>query len=481
VADTTRQLTYKQLTAFAAAMRRVILRETKCQRIGIVLPSTAAMAGTFYGALWAGKTAIPLNFLLQPKELENVVADAQIDTVITISHFASMVEAWPVKCLLLEELGLKFRVLMAALLPWPSTPPTKPDDIAVMLYTSGTSGLPKGVCLSHHGLDWNARSCIQHSRMTPDQRFLGVIPQFHTFGLTVLLIIPVTLGATVYYIPRFSASAVVKSVQENRISIFLAVPSMYNAIGRLKNIPDGALESISLAISGGEPLPKNTAELIAKRFGISLLEGYGMTETSPVLTCNMPWGNKPGSVGKPLPDVQVRIVDDEGNDMQGDQPGEILVKSPGVMKGYYRKPEETRAVITDDGWLHTGDMGTLDAEGYVTITGRKKEMIIVGGENVYPREVENVLVDHPAVAEAAVVGRQDQSRGEVVVAYVILTEGSGATDIELREHCRAHLGGFKVPREIIITPDLPRGPTGKVQKRVLVEQNTAASAGQPAG
>ncbi|UCG31628.1 MAG: AMP-binding protein [Phycisphaerales bacterium] len=475
VTDTHRRLTFKQLTTFAAAMRGIVRRKSGCPRIGLLLPSSAAMAGSFYGTLWAGKTAVPLNFLLQPRELEGVVADAQIDTVITIEHFAPMVEAWPVKCLVLERLGLKAKVFLAKLRPWPEPPATAPDETAVMLYTSGTSGLPKGVCLSHHNLDWNSRACIEHARMNHDQRLLGVIPQFHTFGLTALLIVPITLGATVYYLPRFSATAAVKTIQENNISIFLAIPSMYNAIGRLKSVPDGALKSLTLVVSGGEPLPDQTARLFRDRFGIELLEGYGMTETSPVLTINMPWAHKPGTVGTAIPDVQLRIVDDENRDLPHGHAGEILAKGPGIMKGYYRKPEETRAVLGEDGWLHTGDIGALDADGYLTITGRKKEIIIVGGENVYPREVENVLVDHPAVSEAAVMGKQDPSRGEVVVAYVIPAEGSSITEIELRDYCRDRLASHKVPRQITITADLPRGPTGKILKRALQGQSSRSS------
>ena len=484
VADTLRRLSFKQLTTVAAAMRGIVRRETDCPRVGLMLPSSAAMAGSFYGTLWAGRTAVPLNFLLQPTELEGVVADAQIDTVITIEHFAPMVEAWPVRCLVLERLGLKTKVLLARLRPWPALPATAPDDTAVMLYTSGTSGLPKGVCLSHHNLDWNARACIKHARMNHDQRLLGVIPQFHTFGLTALLIVPITLGATVYYLPRFSATAAVRSIQDNQISIFLAIPSMYHAIGRLKTVPDNALKSLTLVVSGGEPLPDQTATLFRERFGIELLEGYGMTETSPVLTINMPWAHKPGTVGTAIPDVQLRIVDDENRDLSPGYAGEILAKSPGVMKGYYRKPDETRAVLGEDSWLHTGDVGMLDADGFLTITGRKKEVIIVGGENVYPREVENVLVDHPAVSEAAVMGRQDPSRGEVVIAYVIPAEGHSVTEIELREHCHDRLASHKVPRHITITTDLPRGPTGKILKRALMEdppESLLASAGRHGG
>jgi long-chain acyl-CoA synthetase len=467
VIDPTRRLTYKRLAAFAAAVCRIIRKETDCPRVGLVLPSSAAMAGSFYGVLWAGRTAVPLNFLLQPRELAEVVSDAGIDTVITVRFFRKTLAELPVRVLYLEELGLKWRVMAASLRPRPAIPPAGPDDIAVILYTSGTSGLPKGVCLTHANLASNARACIEHARMNHDQRFLGVIPQFHSFGLTALLIVPITLGATVYYIPRFSPAGAVERIRQDDISIFLAIPSMYNAIARLKNVNEDAFKSLSLAVSGGEPLPGRTARLFRERCGLELLEGYGLTETSPVLSINLPWAHKVGSVGRAIPGVSFRVVDDEGRDVEPGQPGEILAAGPGIMHGYYRKPDETRAAIDPAGWFHTGDIGTLDADGFLSITGRKKEMIIVGGENVYPAEVENVLCDHPAVSEAAVVGRRDPSRGEVVVAHVILNDARRVGELELRDFCRSRLAGCKVPREIKIAADLPRGPTGKILKRAL--------------
>lgn len=470
VVDPSRELTFGQLVSLAGVMRGIITRETECPRVGLMLPSSAVMVGSFYGALWAGRTAIPLNFMLGPKELAGVIADAGIDTIVTIEHFADALADLPVKALFLERLGLKSKVLRSKLGKRPAPPDIDANDLAVILYTSGTSGLPKGVCLTHANLDSNARGAIEHARMSHDQRFLGVIPPFHSFGLTGLLLIPVTLGATVYYLPRFSPLQVVRSIRENRISIFLAIPSMYTAISRLKSVPADAFESLSLAISGGEPLSEGTASAFRERFGLELHEGYGLTETSPILSINMPWANSRGSVGRALPGVEFRIAADEGHQMGTDEPGEILARGSGIMRGYYNKPEETRAVLDGEGWFRTGDIGTLDAEGFLRITGRKKEMIIVGGENVYPREVEDVLSRHAAVSESAVIGRRDASRGEVVVAYVILEDEHDATEMALRDHCREHLAGYKVPREIRIATELPRGPTGKILKRALADQ-----------
>jgi long-chain acyl-CoA synthetase len=249
----------------------------------------------------------------------------------------------------------------------------------------------------------------------------------------------------------------------------MAIPSMYAAILRLKTRPAPVAEQIYLAISGGEPLSDQVFEGFRDRFGIELLQGYGLTETSPVCTLELPDERKRGSIGRPIRNVSVRIVDSLGNDAGTDQDGEIWIGGPNVMKGYYQNPEATRQAITADGWFKTGDAGRMDAGGFVTITGRIKEMLIVGGENVYPREIESVLETHPAIAEAAVIGAPDPSRGEIPVAFVTLVEGASATPTELRAHAREHLAGYKVPREVRIADDLPRSPIGKILKRRLTE------------
>ncbi len=470
VADTQRVLTYKRLVTLATVMRDLVLRETQVPRVGIVLPSSAAMAATIYGTLWAGRTAIPINFMLQPRELEEVIRDSGIDLIITIRHFASMLEKLPARKLFLEDAGLKHRLIFALLKPRPRPPETDPHDTAVILYTSGTSGVPKGVCLTHDNLLSNTRACVEHAQLKTDHLFLGMIPQFHGYGLTALLFAPITIGSTVYYLPRFNPTQAVETIRQRRISVLVAIPSMLSAILRLKSVDRTALSSLQLVVSGGEPLPATVFEGWRDRFGIELLEGYGMTETSPVMSINVPGANKPGSVGRAIPGIEFRIVDENDRALGTNQEGEIQVRGPHVMPGYYNKPDETRAAFREDGWFCTGDVGKIDEDGFAWITGRKKEMIIVGGENVFPREVERALEQHPAVAEAAVIGRKDASRGEVVVAYVILREGAEATEIALRNHCRDHLAGYKIPRDVFIVADLPRGPTGKVLKRQLREQ-----------
>jgi len=465
VADPTRELSYGRLIRLAAVLRRQVERATARPHVGLMLPSSGGFAATFYGILWAGRVPVPLNFLLQTDELRAVVRDAELDTLFTIRHFAEQVDPLPVKAVFLEDLPLRRELVRQRFRRLPPPPRPHPDDTAVLLYTSGTSGLPKGVCQTHRNLTADVAACLAHARLTPEHRFLGVLPPFHSFGLTTLLLVPVALGASVFYLPRFQPAGVIEAIRGRRISIALLIASMYGALLNAKGGGREDLASLTFAVSGGEALPDVVYERFAERFGVRIVQGYGMTEASPVVSLDVPWASRPGTVGRALPGVTVTAVDDAGRPVAAGQDGELVVRGPIVMKGYYRQEAETRAAFTPDGGYRTGDLGRLDADGYLTITGRKKELIIVGGENVYPREVETVLAGHPAVREAAVVGRPDGARGEVVAAFVTLRATATAT--ELREFCRERLAGYKVPRRVIIADDLPRGPTGKILKRKL--------------
>ncbi|HVP13407.1 MAG TPA: AMP-binding protein [Phycisphaerae bacterium] len=469
VADPFRGLDYGNLVRFADVMRRQVERATTNAHVGIMLPSCCAFAGAFYGVLWAGRVAVPLNFLLQPAELQAVVADAGIDTVFTIKHFREQVEVLPVRVIYVEDLPLKREMALGYVRRRPPPPQVRDDDLAVLLYTSGTSGVPKGVRQTYKNLRSDIDASIEKARLTTEHRFIGVLPQFHSFGLTALLLIPVALAAPVYYIPRFQPLTVLDAIREQRSSIAIMVASMFTAMLRAKRGGREDLASIEYPISGGEALSNVIFDQFRDRFGIEILQGYGMTEASPIVSLNVPWSNRVGTVGQPIPGVTVTAFDDQGNQLAAGQTGELWIRGPIVMQGYYRKEAETREAITADGWYKTGDMGTVDADGYITITGRKKEMIIVGGENVYPREVETVLEQHPAVAEAAVIGQMDPSRGEVVVAFVMPAEGQQLTELALRDFCRGRIAGYKIPRRIIMSDNLPRGPTGKILKRRLSE------------
>ena len=466
VRDPTRELSWADLVRLARVLRRHVKKQTACPRVGIMLPSSIGFAATFYGGLWAERTVIPLNFLLQPAELAGVVADSGIDAIFTIRHFAEVLKPLSVRAVYLEDLPLKRDMVLERLRFQPAPPAVRADDFAVILYTSGTSGDPKGVCLSQRNLAGNADGCIAAARLTGDHRFLGILPLFHTFGLTAMLLVPVALGATVSYVPRFQLAGVVKDVRAQRISVMMCVASMYAAMLRLKSSTKEDWASVEYAVSGGEALPDAVYRGFRERFDKTLVQGYGLTETSPVVSLDLPWSHRMGTVGRPIPDVRVQAFDDENAALPEGQTGELCVAGPNVMKGYYNKPTETAAVMSGE-WFKTGDMGVVDADGYITITGRKKELIIVGGENVYPREIETVLDQHPAVAESAVIGEMDSSRGEVVVGFVVPKEGSNVSGIELRDFCRDKLANYKLPRRVIVRSDLPRGPTGKILKRKL--------------
>ncbi len=466
--DPFRRLTFAQLATLAKAIRRLVLKETDCPRVGLMLPGAAGGLAALLGTLWAGRTVIPLNFLLQPQELTGIIQSAGIDLIISTRFFEPTLAAVPVRTLYIEQLGLSRRYLWEKLRRTPGPPAVSPDDVAAIVYTSGSTGQPKGVCLTHKNIESNARAAIQHFQVDPDYHLLAVLPPFHVFGLTILNFVPVILGGTVTFIPRFSAQAVCRAIGEDpSISILLAVPSMYAAIARLKSLQASQFQGIKLAISGGEPLPRKTYDLMLEKTGIRLLEGYGMTETSPVISCDMPASHRVGTVGLPLPGVQVQIRSETGQVLPNTESGELYVRGPMVMKGYYNRPEETQAAIDKDGWFRTGDIVRIAEDGHIAITGRSKDLIIVGGENVYPREVEAVLEQHPDVQEAAVVGQPDVMRGEIIVGFVIPNDGAEVTDTELRAFCRERLASFKVPRQVFVRSSLPKGPSGKVLKREL--------------
>lgn len=470
VADPFVRWDYGRLVLAAATMRDLIAAGTRAQNVGLLLPSTGIFAASYFGSLWASKTPVPLNFLLTGRELQAVIADAGLDLVLTIRPLKEQAAACSCKVVYLDELNLKARAIWRRLRGLPKLPPLHDDDVAAILYTSGTAGEPKGVMLTHGNLYADSQACLQHARIDPERRFLGVLPLFHTFGLMANCVLPLTLGATVHYVPRFQPSQLVKTIAEHKIDIMMAVPSMFAAIARLKdpNLREH-LQSMYLAVSGGEPLPANVFDSASKNLGLTIYEGYGMTETSPVISINMPWKHKPGSVGTPVPGVDVRIVNDANQPLPTGATGNIQIRGPIVMKGYYKKEQLTRDAFSPDGWLHTGDVGHIDAEGFITISGRKKDIIIISGENVFPGEIEQVLTMHPGVAQAAVIGLTDEARGEVPVAYVLPHEGAQVTEMELRTFCRTYLAAYKIPRQIHLATDLPRGPTGKIHKRKLKE------------
>lgn len=456
--DQSLALDYQSFRAVAGGLSQQIAAATQAPRVGILAPTSTACAAAIFAAWYANKVPVPLNFLLAPDELIRVVRDAGIDTIATIERFAPALAGTPLKVMLLNAQSL---VPGAAL-----APAAQHSDLGVLLYTSGTSAEPKGVELTFDNLLQNSLGSIEHAKMTPDQVFLSVLPQFHSFGFTAMTVLPLILGASVLYMPRFSPVAIVQTIQEKHVTIFAAVASMFGALSHMKTTAADAYRNLKLAISGGEPLPLRVAQAFEERFGVRICEGYGLTETSPVVSINLPDAYQAGSVGRAIPGVTVTARDEKGQPVPAGKDGELFISGHCVMRGYHNKPDQTAAVL-QNGEFRTGDIGRIDADGFIYITGRAKEMLIIGGENVYPREIENVITDHPAVAEAAVIGAKDDMRGEVPVAFVILKDGASATDADIRDFCRDKLANYKVPREVRVMTDLPRSPTGKILKRAL--------------
>ncbi len=471
VIDDTGTYTYQQVAGAAAGLGRYLSTKTSAANVGLLLPASAGFVASFYGTLLAGKSVVPINFLLGERETNHVITDSEIDTIITIPLLAGKIKNERINVIDITQLPKPPAFMMKMLLSQARPPEKTADDTAVVMYTSGTSGLPKGVVLTYGNLQSDVDAAIEHARLEHRHRFLGVIPLFHAFGMTAMMIAPLQLGATVIYLARFSAVGTLNAIREHGVSLLFAVPSMLAAIAHLKNAGPEDFKSIYAMISGGEPLPAALRERFLERFGLTIYEGYGLTETSPVISLNTPQSYRTGSVGKPLPRVDVRITDENGNTVSQEQSGEVWLRGPMVMKGYYHLPKESEEALTADHFFKTGDLGKIDADGFLYITGRKKELIIVAGEKASPREIEEVLVRHPAVLEAAVVGKKDPGRGEIVVAFVIPREGQEIKTDQLRDFCREQgLPQWKIPREITVEIDLPRSPTGKVLKRVLTER-----------
>ncbi len=457
---------YRGIDILVAALHTAaeIERSSASKHVGLLLPTSGAFPIAALASWMLGKVIVPLNYLLKKSELAYVIDHSGVDTIVTVQPMLDYLGYEPDGCRLLKLDRINFRSVPE--MRWPAN--ATDDDLAMLLYTSGTTGLPKGVMLTHGNLAANIRQGIGGMAISRRDVFLGVLPQFHSFGVTQLTLTPLTVGGKVVYTARFSAKKILDLMREHGTTTFVGIPSMYNALALSKDAKPEDVAHMRLLVSGGEPLPDAVLERFEQRFGKTICEGYGMTEMSPATHCCTPGKRKRHSVGPALPGVEQRIVDPETQRELGtNAEGEIRMRGPNIMRGYYRDPKATAAAIDDQGYMRTGDIGRIDDDGFLFITGRLKEMIIVGGENVFPREVEEVLGRHEAVAAAGACGVQDPMRGEVVVAFVELREDQHATPDELRGWCREHLAGYKCPREVHIVEQLPRNPTGKIMRREL--------------
>ena len=365
--------------------------------------------------------------------------------------------------------GASFPDLLASATPDDQVVGRDNEDTAVILYTSGTTGHPKGAELTHGNLISNtevARADIVHAR--PGDVIFGGLPLFHVFGQTVALNVAVASGACLTLLPRFSAEHALRIIADHRVTVFEGVPTMYVALLHQSDRADYDVSALRMCISGGAALPVQVLRGFEEAFGVPVLEGYGLSETSPVASFNHPGRErKPGSIGTPIRDVQMRVVDRDDHEVPQGEVGEIVIRGPNVMKGYWQRPEATAEAIRD-GWFHSGDLARVDEDGYFYIVDRKKDLIIRGGYNVYPREIEEVLYEHPAIAEAAVIGLPHPALGEEVGAAVVLKPGAVISAEELRDYVKGQVAAYKYPRHVWIADALPKGSTGKIQKRDIV-------------
>jgi long-chain acyl-CoA synthetase len=507
----------EQARRFAGALAG--LGVGKGTRVGLILPNCPQAVVALFGALRLGATVVQNNPLYTERELGHQLGDAGVEVVVCLDLVYERVKALRgqtairevVVTSMLDELPAvkralapytrrgkaataslardepirRWRELLASAPQGPATEEVDPDrDLALLQYTGGTTGVSKGVMLSHANLRANVE---QVRAWFPDadpgrEVMMAVLPFFHVYGLTVCLLLGVRIGAALVLLPRFELDGVLSAIDRFRPTLFPGVPTMYVAINNAVEKGGHDLSSIKACLSGAAPLPMEVAERFERFSGGRLVEGYGLSESSPVAIANPIYGKrKAGTIGMPLPDTIARVADpsDPDRTMPTGEPGELAIGGPQVMRGYWNRPEETAQVLRH-GWLLTGDMAVMDDEGYFAIVDRKKDLIIAGGYNIYPREVEEVLYEHPKVLEVCVAGVPDAYRGEVVKAFVVLREGEQATVEEMREFAKARLAAYKVPRAVEFRDELPKSLIGKVLRRALVEEEQAKAAAKQA-
>lgn len=488
--DTTYGQFEESVSKLATALKELGVQ--KGDHVAFLLGNTPHFVISLYATMRMGVTAIPINPLYTPDEITYIIRNGDVKAVIALDGLLPFVEAgiqafpevkFYVVCETKTETSekmqalpqqVKERVYSFSQLMAQSEAKVKPseiddDDTAIILYTSGTTGHPKGAMLTHKNLYSNARDIASYLQFNANDRIITTLPVFHVFALTVAVNAPLLSSAQLIIMPSFSPKEIFRVGRELQPTVFAGVPTMFNF---LYQYPDGNpddLKSLRFSISGGSSLPVALLYNFEEKFNIRVSEGYGLSEASPV-TCFNPLDRerKAGSIGTNIVNVENKVVNEFGEEVPVGEVGELIVRGPNVMKGYYKMPEET-AVAIRDGWLYTGDLARMDEEGYFYIVDRKKDMIIVGGYNVYPREVEEVFYTHPSVIEVAVVGIPDPNLGEEVLAYVVLKDESLTTE-ELHEFCKKHLVKYKCPKEIIILDELPKNTTGKILRRNLKDQ-----------
>jgi len=470
-----------ELAAGVAAMSDLLRSADRSQtgHVGLLLPNTHASVPAFFGAIFAGKVPVPMNPQAPPAELGSMISATGIQTVLTLSPLRRSVEALAreglagLTAFYLDEMGAglddRAKSAPAGLGPLRRLEAMlgqKIPDVACMLFSSGTTGQPKAVMLTHRNLMSNFLSVRQVFDYGPQDTVYGLLPLFHSFGLFVFNL-ALFGGPRFVMASRFVPLEALRAIEKYRITIFLLVPQIYQALTRTDTARSLDWSSVRICLAGGAATPKALREAWKELTGRTLYQGYGLTENSPVVSLCVPESQREGSVGKPMPGVEVKIVDEDEQSLEPGRQGEVWVRGPSVMKGYYNNPQATRETVDPAGWLHTGDYGLLDEDNFLFISGRKKDIIIVAGENVHPSEIEEALLSHPDVGEACVVGVPDEAHGEVPKGFVVLKPERRLDSQALRVYLRDRLAPYKIPREIVALEQLPKNTMGKVLKRQL--------------
>lgn len=474
-----RSITYSELyekaRRFANALKDLGIKPQ--DKVALILTNSMEFTIAYYGILISGAVVVPMNFQLKYEEIAYQLNDSDSKTVVFASDFEEqvvqgmkkagakngiMVRGTPSKEL------LAFDELIARSSPETGPRQTSENDTAVIIYTSGTTGRPKGAELTHSNLSLNAGAMTgKLLKLTKEDVLLAVLPLFHSFGQTCVQNASICNGTQIVMMERFDPLKVLETLQNNKVTIFCGVPTMYFVLLQVPERKQFNISSLRMCISGGAAMPVEVMKNFEKEFGGVILEGYGLSETSPVVSFNFSAEQrKPGSIGLPLHGVEIKIVDDNDKEVETGEIGEIIVRGYNVMKGYYKKPEETKEAMKN-GWFHTGDLGKKDEDGFIFIVDRKKEMIIRGGMNIYPREVEEVLYSLKGVTEAAVLGVPDEKYGEEVKAFIVLAAGVELKGEEIIEYCKSRLASYKCPKSVEFKNSLPKGSTGKILKRAL--------------
>jgi long-chain acyl-CoA synthetase len=439
-------------------------------RVGVMLPNVPEFPIAYYGVLRAGGIVVPMNVLLKRREIAFYLEDSGAKLLLAWHGFAeeALEGAADAGAETIEVEPAPFAEMLAELEPTPGLAATAEDDTAVILYTSGTTGKPKGAELTHENLFRNADvSSRTTSEISQGDVVLGGLPLFHSFGQTVSMNASLKVGACLTLVPRFDPGEALATMQRDGVTHFYGVPTMYGALLHHPERESFDTSKLRICITGGASMPVEVLRGFEGAFGAKVMEGYGLSETSPVACSNHPdRERKAGSIGTPIEGVEMRVVDEDGNPVEQGEVGEIVIRGHNIMKGYWQRPDATAEAMRG-GWFHSGDMARTDEDGYFYIVDRKKDLIIRGGYNVYPREVEEVLFEHPKIREAAVVGVPHDEWGEEIGAAVVLHEGEELAPEEISAYVKERIAAYKYPRVVWFVDELPKGPTGKILKREI--------------